>query len=111
MFKKTKISSAILAAAGTLVAGQAIAEANSIDEVVVTGLDKATQRKALKLLVLTAINAASKETAYKAYQSKRTASKDDINSPFLSPMTLTSGNLTSEFILCFRTFCFVNLLM
>ena len=52
----------------------------TLDEVVVTGLDKATQRKALKLLVLTAINAASKETAYKAYQSKRTASKDDITS-------------------------------
>jgi TonB-dependent receptor len=44
MFKKTKISSAILAAAGTLVAGQAIAEANSIDEVVVTGIRGSLER-------------------------------------------------------------------
>lgn len=49
----------------------------TLDEVVVAGLDKASQRKALKLLVLTAINAANKETAFKAYQSKRTASKDE----------------------------------
>lgn len=44
MFKKTKISSAILAAAGTLAAGQAIAEANSIDEVVVTGIRGSLER-------------------------------------------------------------------
>ena len=49
----------------------------TLDEVMVAGLDKASQRKALKLLVLTAINAANKETAFKAYQSKRTASKDE----------------------------------
>lgn len=49
----------------------------TLDEVVVAGLDKVSQRKALKLLVLTAINAANKETSFKAYQSKRTASKDE----------------------------------
>ena len=44
MFKKTKISSAILAAAGTIAAGQVIAEANSIDEVVVTGIRGSLER-------------------------------------------------------------------
>ena len=44
MFKKTKISSAILSAAGTIAAGQAIAEANSIDEVVVTGIRGSLER-------------------------------------------------------------------
>ena len=39
----------------------------TLGEVVVAGLDKVSQRKALKLLVLTAINAANKETAFKAY--------------------------------------------
>ena len=44
MFRKSKLSSAILAAAGTLVAGQAIAESNSIDEVVVTGIRGSLER-------------------------------------------------------------------
>lgn len=45
MFKKSKLSSAILAAAaGTLVAGQAVAEAQSIDEVVVTGIRGSLER-------------------------------------------------------------------
>jgi TonB-dependent receptor len=39
-----EISSAILATAGTLIAGQAIAEANSIDEVVVTGIRGSLER-------------------------------------------------------------------
>lgn len=47
-----------------------------LDEIVVRGLTKAEQRKALKLLVLTAINASTKDEAFRAYQSKRTASKD-----------------------------------
>lgn len=49
----------------------------NLDEIVVGGLNKASQRKALKLLVLTAINASNKDEAFKAYQSKRTASKDE----------------------------------
>ena len=57
----------------------------TLDDVVVAGLDKTSQRKALKLLVLTAINAASKETAFKAYQAKRTASKDDITGLYEFP--------------------------
>ena len=44
MFRKTKLSSAILAAAGTLVAGQAMAQAESIDEVVVTGIRGSLER-------------------------------------------------------------------
>jgi TonB-dependent receptor len=44
MFRKSKLSSAILAAAGTLVAGQALAESNSIDEVVVTGIRGSLER-------------------------------------------------------------------
>ena len=48
----------------------------TLDQIVVRDLDRASQRKALKLLVLTAINASSKEKAFKAYQSKRTSSKD-----------------------------------
>lgn len=44
MFRKSKLSSAILAAAGTLVAGQVIAESNSIDEVVVTGIRGSLER-------------------------------------------------------------------
>jgi len=45
MFRKSKLSSAILAAAaGTLVAGQTIAEAQSIDEVVVTGIRGSLER-------------------------------------------------------------------
>lgn len=48
----------------------------TLDEIVVRGLTKAEQRKALKLLVLTAINSDNKDAAFKAYQSTRTASKD-----------------------------------
>jgi len=45
MFKKSKLSSAIFAAAaGTLVAGQAIAEGQSIEEVVVTGIRGSLER-------------------------------------------------------------------
>jgi len=44
MFKKSKLSVAILAAAGTLVAGQVIAEGSSIDEVVVTGIRGSLER-------------------------------------------------------------------
>jgi hypothetical protein len=48
----------------------------TLDEIVVRGLTEAEQRKALKLLVLTAINSDNKNAAFKAYQSTRTASKD-----------------------------------
>ena len=44
MFRKSKLSVAILAAAGTLVAGQVIAEGSSIDEVVVTGIRGSLER-------------------------------------------------------------------
>ena len=44
MFRKSKLSAAILAAAGTLVAGQSIAAGNSIDEVVVTGIRGSLER-------------------------------------------------------------------
>ncbi len=44
MFRKSKLSVAILAAAGTLVAGQTIAEGSSIDEVVVTGIRGSLER-------------------------------------------------------------------
>jgi len=44
MFRKSKLSVAILAAAGTLVAGQVIAEGSSLDEVVVTGLRGSLER-------------------------------------------------------------------
>lgn len=45
MFKKSKLSSAILAAAaGTIVAGQTVAESLSIDEVVVTGIRGSLER-------------------------------------------------------------------
>lgn len=48
----------------------------NLGEIVVGGLTEAEQRKALKLLVLTAINSDDKNAAFKAYQSTRTASKD-----------------------------------
>ena len=44
MFRKTKLSTAILAAAGTLVAGQAMAQTESIEEVVVTGIRGSLER-------------------------------------------------------------------
>ena len=44
MFRKSKLSVAILAAAGTLAAGQVIADGSSIDEVVVTGIRGSLER-------------------------------------------------------------------
>jgi len=44
MFRKSKLSSAILAAAGTLVASQGIADDTSIEEVVVTGIRGSLER-------------------------------------------------------------------
>jgi TonB-dependent receptor len=44
MFRKSKLSVAILAAAGTLAAGQAIADGASIEEVVVTGIRGSLER-------------------------------------------------------------------